>query len=245
MPASRRDRWANAPRVGPAVLVVLLVATIVMILAAISAQPGSPAEVRTTWPTLAAHADPPVAVFIGDSYSVGVGSSEMSKRWTTMLSAAEGWQEVNIARGGTGYLTTAGLAGCGRPFCDNYQASALIAIKNKPQIVVVAGGQNDQLQDPVAEEAAIVKVYAELRAGLPDAEIVAVGPSSPDAEPGRNIIAIDAAVRAAAAQNDAIYVSLLDPPVVKPEMVLADKTHVDDAGHAAIEQRVAAVLASK
>lgn len=242
MPCSGYGRWASANFAGPAATIVLGLVALGMILAAVSAQPQSVAVAEKSWPTVAARSDPPVAVFIGDSYSVGVGATENSKRWTTLLSAAEGWQEVNIARGGTGYLTTAGLAGCGRQFCGNYQASVKEAIENRPDIAVVAGGQNDQLQDPVAERGAIAKVYQTLRAGLPDAQIIAVGPSSPDAKPGRNIVAIDADVEAAAREAGALYVSLLNPPVVQSNMVLADKTHVDNAGHAAIEQRVAAAI---
>lgn len=242
MPATRQGRWGNVRHVAPAAVALLAVVTLGMIFAALSAQPQSVASVRSTWPTLAPHPDPPVAVFIGDARSAGVGASETSKRWTTRLSAAEGWQEVNVARAGTGYLTTAGLLECGRTFCPNYKGAVLEAIRNKPQIVVVAGGQNDQLQDPVAEQAAIAEVYHDLRAGLPDAQIIAVGPATTDAQPGKNLLAIDDAVRLAATDNGALYVSLLNPPVIQPGMVPADKGAPDDAAHAAIEQRVAAAL---
>lgn len=242
MPPTRQGRWGNVKYVAPAVVALLALAALSMVLVALSTQPQTVASARTTWPTLAARAEPPVAVFIGDAYSAGVGASETSKRWTTRLSAAEGWQEVNVARAGTGYLTTAGLAECGRTFCSNYEGAVAEAIRNKPQIVVVAGGQNDQSQDLAAEQAAIAKVYHDLRQGLPDAQIIAVGPSTAQPQPGPKLLAIDAAVKAAATANDALYVSLLDPPAIQPGMVPADKGTVDDAAHAAIEQRVAAAL---
>lgn len=242
MTATRHGRWGSVKYVAPAAVCLLALTALVMTLTALAVQPPNDTSADASWPTLAPHPDPPVAVFIGDSYSSGVGASEMSKRWTTRLSATEGWREVNVAHPGTGYLTTAGLQVCGREFCPNYQGAVAEAIKNKAQIVVVAGGQNDQLQDPSAEQAAIAKVYRDLRAGLPDAQIIAVGPSTPDAEPGKNLLGIDAAVQTAAAQNEAVYVSLLAPPAIGPGMVLADSAAAGDAVHAAIEQRVAAAV---
>jgi hypothetical protein len=41
------------------------------------------------------------------------------------------------------------------------------------------------------------------------------------------------------------YVSLIAPtPVVKEEMIIPDRLHVDDSGHAAIADRIVSVLTS-
>lgn len=196
----------------------------------------------TSYATVKAATTPPVAAFIGDSYTAGVGASAKSKRWTTLVAASQGWEEDNLGRGGTGYLTTAGLQGCGRAVCPNYQGMLSDVSALKPDIVVVAGGQLDQVQDPAKESAAIAAFYRSLRSRLPDAKIIAVGPSSPDATPGTHIDAIDKEVRAAATAIGATYVELLHPSVIAPSMVLADNTHVNDAGHAAIAARVEAAL---
>jgi lysophospholipase L1-like esterase len=171
-----------------------------------------------------------------------VGASQHSKRWTTLVAASQGWQEDNLGRGGTGYLTTAGIAGCGRVVCPDYQGMLSQLITLNPPIVVVAGGQNDQLQDPTREKAAIEGFYRDLRKGLPSAQIIAVGPSSPDPVPGRHLVEINDQVRTSAAAIGALYVDLLHPSVITSRMVLADKTHVGDAGHAAIAARVEVAL---
>ncbi|KUG61057.1 hypothetical protein AVL61_07775 [Kocuria rosea subsp. polaris] len=53
---------------------------------------------------------------------------------------------------------------------------------------------------------------------------------------------MDAAVQRAAAAVDATYISLIDPPVVKSHMVLEDRGHVGEDGHAAIAERVVSGL---
>lgn len=183
----------------------------------------------------------PVTVFVGDSYTRGTGASAPDHRWTTVLSAREHWTEVNLGQGGTGYVTTAGQAGCGRSFCGAYRSQVDAAVAAGPGRVVISGGQNDfgaYARDPAGVGAAILETVTLFHDRLPDAELVVVGPSTPGAVT-RTAAGFDEAVRAAAERNDAHYVSLLDPPVIRPEMVTADHAHVDDAGHAAIAARVA------
>ncbi|AIF41343.1 hypothetical protein HX89_10785 [Dermacoccus nishinomiyaensis] len=45
----------------------------------------------------------PVVAFVGDSYSAGSEASSPDKRWTTVLSAERGWNEINVAVSGMGY----------------------------------------------------------------------------------------------------------------------------------------------
>ncbi|MDP9027473.1 MAG: SGNH/GDSL hydrolase family protein [Actinomycetota bacterium] len=188
-------------------------------------------------PTRPAHL---VAAFIGDSYTQGVGASAPAGRWTTRVSVAAGWREVNLGRGGTGYVATSGVSGCGLPFCPNYQQMVQRAINADPDIVVVSGGQNDfgaWQTDASAERTAINDVFERLRQALPSARIYAIGPSTTGGV-GGPVVGIDAAVQAAARHTRATYVSLIAPDVIVPGMVLSDGGHVDDAGHAAIAQRV-------
>lgn len=182
----------------------------------------------------------PVAVFLGDSYTAGVGASGQNVRWTSLVSKAEGWRETNLGRGATGYLTTADVNGCGLQFCPNVREMVQSAIDEDPDVVVVSGGQNDfPLWSSRGTEvrAAIDDVYASLRRALPSAEIIAVGPSTTGTVEGP-VVEMDAVVRAAAKKHHAQYVSLISPDVITPGMVLADGGHVDDAGHAAIARRV-------
>lgn len=184
--------------------------------------------------------DRSIAVFIGDSYTQGVGATTDEQRWSSLLAAQEGWVETNLGRGGTGYVATAGSAGCGLSYCPNYVQMIPAALDSDPNIVVVAGGQNDLPlygAQPEAVLAQIEATFLALRGAFPHATIVAVGLSVPG-EAGEGTRALDAAVRKAAESVDAIFVTLLDPPALTAEMVQPDGVHVDDAGHAAIAARV-------
>jgi lysophospholipase L1-like esterase len=181
------------------------------------------------------------AVFIGDSYTQGTGASDKATtRWTSLVSINEGWQEINLGRGGTGYVTTSGVNGCGKEYCPSYPEMVAEAVASQPDLVVVAGGQNDQSamsENPNAVIAAINATYSSLRAALPGTRIIAVGPSTPE-EVTSSIVALDEAVRAAAEANGAEYISLLEPAVLTLEMIAPDGSHANDAGHAAIAARI-------
>ena len=188
----------------------------------------------------------PVAIFLGDSYTQGYGASNVNTRWVTLVSKAKGFKMVNLGRGGSGYVTVAGIEGCGLARCPSYPEMVPLAIDAEPQptTVVVAGGQNDFIEfarDPEGVTAAIKKTYADLRKGLPKARIVAVGPSTPW-DVSSSVVAMDKAVQEAAASVKASYVSLISPNVVKPDMITKDGAHVTDAGHKAIAERVIAAL---
>ncbi|WEO78042.1 SGNH/GDSL hydrolase family protein [Cryobacterium sp. SO2] len=183
-----------------------------------------------------------VAVFLGDSYTQGWGASEPSRRWSALVAAESGWVEVNQGQGGTGFVSTSGRGGCGLDYCPTYLERVPDVIAAHPDIVVIAGGQNDLSEfaaDPEKVRAAVTETYGLIRQGLPEARIIVVGPSL--AQPGNALITdLDEWVRAAAVQVDAEYVSLLAPAVIDPAMVAADGVHVNDAGHRAIADRVLA-----
>ena len=184
------------------------------------------------------------AAFIGDSYSHGTGASASENRWTTLVSKSKGWVEQNLALGGTGYVKTAGINGCGLEFCDNYDGVVLSTPELSVDTFFVAGGQNDFAlwrTDSAAVTAAIDKTYDDLRAQYPGATIIAVGPSTVG-EVGTTAIAFDSAVQNAAARVGATYVSLIDPNVIAPDMITEDGGHVQDAGHRAIADRVLATI---
>ena len=184
-------------------------------------------------------------LFIGDSYTHGRGASQAPDRWTSLVSAAEGWHEHNVGRGGSGYVASAKKGGCSLVHCDIYTKVIRRNVYMHPDRVVIAGGQNDLpafKSDPKMVLDAIDETFALARATFPNAEIIAIGPSNlTDADPGR--VAIDAEVQRAAALVDARYVSLLNPLVITSKWELTGDGHVNDYGHAAIAARVIAALA--
>ncbi|MCU1445188.1 SGNH/GDSL hydrolase family protein [Cryobacterium sp.] len=180
------------------------------------------------------------AVFLGDSYTQGWGASEPSRRWSALVAEEAGWVEVNQGQGGTGFVTTSGLGGCGLAYCPTYLERVPDVVAAQPDIVVIAGGQNDLAAlaaDPDAVRAAVTETYDLIREGLPQARIIAVGPST--AQPGNELIVeLDEWVQETAASVGADYVSLIDPVVIEPGMVTVDGVHVNDEGHRAIAERV-------
>lgn len=180
------------------------------------------------------------AVFIGDSYTQGVGASSPATRWVTLVAVKEGWEPQNLGRSGTGYLSSGAPSDCGKIKCLNYVGMVPLAVADKPNFVFVSGGQSDFeafLKDPASVITAIDATYNSLRVGLPDTPIYAIGPSTTGTV-NKKILEFDAAVRAAAARVGATYVSLLEPNVVKPTFISPDRAHVNDAGHAAIAARI-------
>lgn len=180
----------------------------------------------------------PTVAFIGDSYTWGSGASTVDKRWTSLVAARMGWLEFNVGEGGTGYLKTFE----NRP---NYYGQLDEITALRPDIVVVAGGQNDQ--DTLTAKspelfAAVSHFYVQLRSRLPRARIIGLGPSFPDAlTPER--FEFDRVVRDAVRAVGGQFISLIRPtPVIDPAMLEPDRVHVGDAGHAAIADRVLANL---
>lgn len=179
----------------------------------------------------------PVALFVGDSYTVGQGTSSPERRWSSLVAEEMGWQELNVAVGGTGFVK-------GNAKRDNYPTQLRSVPRRSVDIVVIAGGQNDfkgLRADPGRVFEAVADTYALAALRFPDAEIVSVGPSTPRAV-GLEARALDSAVRAAAADNEATYVSLLDPNIVQGRLVHADGVHTTDMGNARIAERVLATL---
>lgn len=197
-------------------------------------------------PTATSTAPPlPVAVFIGDSYTQGTGASDKRvDRWTTIVAAAEGWREVNLGRGGTGYVTTSSTTGCGQSYCASYPEMIPKAVESAPSVVVVSGGQVDLAlwkSDPDLVRAAVDKTYSSLRTELPNARLVVIGPSATG-----TIYPIlqemDASIRATVESYGATYVSMIDPPIFDTDMVSEDGSKINDLGHQEIASRVLAAL---
>lgn len=187
----------------------------------------------------ASPAPPPVALFVGDSYTVGQGATSPDLRWSTLVAEAMGWRELNVADGGTGFVK-------GNPDVDklSYPDQLRSVPRDSVDVVVIAGGQNDfraMRTDPAPVFEAVADTYELAARRFPHARIVSVGPSTPW-KIGLEARALDSAVRAAAGEAGATYVSLLDPNVVRGRLVHEDGIHTTDAGNAAIARRVLETL---
>lgn len=244
VPSTRnaRRRWllGLAAALGVVVLVVVLV-----LVPRHQASPTPRSEPGSVAASLPAGS---TALFIGDSYSSGVGAGSTGQRWASVVSSDLGWLEENRALGGTGYSRVPPHFACRQPHCPRYADQLEIVASQglAPDVVVVAGGQNDAAfytVDPAAEERAIAGTYRRAARLFPEAQIVGVGPSWPT---GNDPLArrMDRAVADAVHDVGGTHISLLNPPVVVPDMVQPDRIHVGPDGHRAIADRVLAGLRS-
>ena len=172
------------------------------------------------------------AVFVGDSYTAGAGSTQGS--WADRMAPRVGWQFKNLALGGTGYLNQSSKAGCGLDFCPNYDGVIPGIAKESPTMVVVSGGRNDTALNPVDVQASITKFYQELHATMPTAKIIALSPVWDATHPPAALADIASSVQQAAVAAGGAYVDIGEPLAGHPELIAADKVHPNDAGHEAL-----------
>jgi lysophospholipase L1-like esterase len=182
----------------------------------------------------------PNAAFMGDSYTLGQGASVPALRWTSRVSRKMGWTEHNFGRGATGYLHAS-------QWGPNYLGMLDEVAASNPDIVVVAGGQND-IQAFTTNSApvstAISDTFNSVRARLPNARIIAIGPSYPSTVTP-SVTEFDSVVQDAAHAVGAEYVSLIAPTSVLQPYMLSPQFpgHPNDLGYAAIADRITSVLA--
>jgi acyl-CoA thioesterase-1 len=184
----------------------------------------------------------PVAVFIGDSYSAGVGATAIQKRWVNRVAYAEGWTLQNLAQGGTGYAIAAGRAGCGKDFCPPYRGVLDQVRSLHPQVVVVSGGRND-LADPDATiDSAIRSFYPALRAAAPNATIYATSPIWDDSVAPTRLTRLGPIVQQAVQAVGGTYLDIGEPLRGSQAYVIGDSIHPSDLGHGRIADAVTTAL---
>ncbi|WP_166785098.1 SGNH/GDSL hydrolase family protein [Cryobacterium sp. Hz7] len=178
-----------------------------------------------------------VVAFYGDSYTRGTGGSATDKRWSTIVSAERDWTEVNPSRNGLGFV-------------NQRREDDLIdqVIAARPDIVISTMGLNDNFSMPSRAdeiEAAITRDFETIRAALPEARLIVVEPFWYTEERPDSVEQIIGWVQAAALGADADYISgasyWLDG---HPEWMADDGLHPNDAGYAALAERMDAALAA-
>ena len=183
----------------------------------------------------------PVAVFLGDSYTSGwegVGSGANS--WATIVTNTLGGRMVNLAVPGTGFVR-GGIHGGTEGDRVGRQLSAAIAAA--PDIVFLAAGFNDTPYPRSRVLAAARDVVLRLRAALPTARIVIIGPwwPGPDATPPATLLALRDQLHADAIRIGALFI---DPYAEgwfsgeNRQLIGADQLHPTTRGYRTIAQRV-------
>ena len=117
----------------------------------------------------------PTVGFIGDSYSGGSADVPPASTIDRVASRRLGVRSVSSAQGGTGYITDGKANIASNSVFGSAERVGQI-VQAAPDAVAIVGGLNDEGKDLGQFAAAVKKILADLRAGLPDTPIVVVGP---------------------------------------------------------------------
>lgn len=179
----------------------------------------------------------PVVAFMGDSYTKGIGASSNGKRWTTLVSAAMGWSELNLAEGGSGYATTY----LGQK--TDYSIKLDVIAAAQPDIVVVSGGRNDYEAgtSPVVGVTA-ASLFESIKTLVPNAELIVTSPIWDSSMAPPDFATLVEAVKAAANSADARHIALDEPLAQHPWLLDLDGLHPNDAGYRVIAETVVTAM---
>jgi len=206
------------------------IATTALVGCAVPGTAGSPAS--------PADGDGPLVAFYGDSYTLGTGASDPSKRWSSIIAADRGWREFNPSVNGLGYVRN-------RPFVGDGDLPSLI-IEQQPDIVVVTMGLNDNFDyDRVGEgiRDAMIADVDRLVAGLPDARFIVVEPFWYTDERPDSVEVIGGWQREQAERIGAEYIAGASRWIEgQPDWMAIDGLHPNDEGYAAMAERMDAEL---
>ncbi|PSL38276.1 lysophospholipase L1-like esterase [Labedella gwakjiensis] len=191
--------------------------------------------------------DGPVVAFYGDSYTLGTGASDYTKRWSTVISEQRGWREVNPSVNGLGFINHRNAFGEGSGDLPD------IVIAAEPDIVFVTMGLNDNFSyassaDRIHEQ--ITADLTRLHDALPDARFIVVEPFWYTAERPESLAVISGWVEEAAAEIDADYIPgasrWLDGHYAESadSWMASDGLHPDDTGYAHMAEEMDAALAA-
>ncbi len=175
----------------------------------------------------------PVAAFYGDSYTHGDGATDPTLRWSTLISDERNWIELNPSVPGLGFVNN-------RDLIPNDLVELIVA--EEPDVVIVTMGLNDNfLPAESAEdlEKAISDDIDTFADELPDAHLVVVEPFWYSDDRPDTVETIIGWVKDAATQVDADYIAGASHWLEgHPEWMASDGIHPNDAGHAAIAERM-------
>lgn len=230
----------------PRTILILAMAVIVGVLLAVLLWPraaSSPSTTPSPGASATEAAERPIAVFIGDSYTVGSGTRLSGRGFAGILGAFRGWEVVNLGIAGTGYATSRDESWCPAGGCLDYAGVIPDAVAHDPDIVVVSGGRNDLARSTVEQiEPVVAEFFTQLRAALPDARIIVTSPIWDDPPPPRPLLELGVVVEREALRVGADYLDLGDPLEGRPDLIASDGLHPDEGGLQIIAERIDELL---
>ena len=117
----------------------------------------------------------PAALWIGDSFTAGIGGSRAGRPYPGVVSARIGWVSLVDAEGGTGYINDgraneASFAPFSGRLADDVR-------RYRPDIVIVDGGRNDRWSTEQDLTKAVTSYLSAVHAAWPQARLVVILPS--------------------------------------------------------------------
>ena len=178
----------------------------------------------------------PIVAFYGDSYTLGIGASDKSKRWSTLICGERNWREVNPSVNGLGFVNNRSVA------ID--EPGEVIAAR--PDIVFITMGLNDNFSyDRAATEIhrRIDVDFSRLKGALPAARFIAVEPFWYTDERPESLGVISGWVKSAASDIGADFVPGASHWIQHhPEWMATDRLHPNNKGYAEMTRRMNAEL---
>lgn len=185
-------------------------------------------------------------LFLGDSYTAGVGADHPQNGFAGVLSRGRGWIATVDGIGGTGFTAAgpvdgrAGGAGQYPGRIDKWAAADL-----QPLLVVLQGGQNDAQADSARLSSAVESTVARARQAWPLARIVVIGPSPPYPVCTK-FTHVSSAVREGAQNAGVPFVDAVGLEWFTAEnsskYAFSDQQHLNTAGHSYLAARISASL---
>jgi lysophospholipase L1-like esterase len=170
--------------------------------------------------------------FYGDSYTLGTGASDESRRWSTIICTGRGWQEFNPSINGLGFVRN-------REKWDDVPTQV---IANDPELLFITLGLNDNFAYDYAAaeiEKAIMDDFMRLRRELPKARIVVVEPFWYTDERPESVETIIGWVHDAAQAIAVEYIEGASHWIEgHPEWMADDGEHPNDEGYAELARRM-------
>ena len=178
--------------------------------------------------------------FYGDSYTLGVGASSPTNRWSTIICAERGWREFNPSINGLGFVRNR------RNFGDGDLPSQIIA--SNPDIVFVTMGLNDNFGFATDADRIRVQISTDLeylRLALPMARFIVIEPFWYTDDRPDSLSVITGWIKAAAEFIDADYVVGASHWLEHhPELMAEDGLHPGDEGYARMAAKMDVALAA-
>lgn len=182
------------------------------------------------------------AVFIGDQFSTQRSVQLGGSLWTSEIARANSWVEKNWSTSGMGFVHRPAGAACNASECGNVLDQVPRVVAENPKVVFVSTGDADIKEEPEKVKASIASTFDALKIGLPQTQIVAIGPASVSQAPKPELVAIDGFVRTAAKNSGATYISLLNPKALDESMVSSNGQILNPSGQKALVTRISESL---